>query len=422
MKHGNWIDSLRDMERGYEQEAPPGLLDSVMEQLPRRRRARRVAAWLRVGAVAAAACVALLIGTPLLTRHGEGGEAASQPGRMAANVQKKLPEGSSVQVSSQGQTASSQGQTAMIAANIGTYGGENRLIPTEKQPEESAVLPSPASDNAVNPEKVASAGSKAEPAAPKKQPGEPAKTVASSMQPAVPGEADYAAPRRRRSRLMASLFASGTGSRSNGSSEDMVMLNDAYYGINENGSGQTGGQSASATRKAKRSTPTAQTQGSHDIPLRFGLTVQLGLTDRIGIESGLVYTRLGSDIDMTAGTSYAQYRQTLHYIGVPLRVSYALWQSDRFCFYLKCGAMAEKLVASSIETRGASDRPEKPEESQLQLSVGASVGASARIAGPVHLFVEPGVSHYFGNSSSLCSLYKDRPTAFEVSLGIRLGL
>jgi len=59
-------------------------------------------------------------------------------------------------------------------------------------------------------------------------------------------------------------------------------------------------------------------------------------------------------------------------------------------------------------------------EHRLQWSVNAAVGLEYRLTKQFHLYAEPGVSHYFNNGSDLQNSYKDKPTGFQLQIGVRI--
>ena len=62
------------------------------------------------------------------------------------------------------------------------------------------------------------------------------------------------------------------------------------------------------------------------------------------------------------------------------------------------------------------------EEKPFQWSVNAAAGLQFNFSSLVGLYVEPGVSYYFDDGSSLKTIYKEKPLNFNLNLGIRLSL
>lgn len=80
----------------------------------------------------------------------------------------------------------------------------------------------------------------------------------------------------------------------------------------------------------------------HHQPISFGLSVRKGLAKGFSVETGLTYTLLSSDVEMSGGN--AMIDQKLHYIGIPVRANWNFFDKDRFTLYVAAGGMIEKCV------------------------------------------------------------------------------
>lgn len=171
--------------------------------------------------------------------------------------------------------------------------------------------------------------------------------------------------------------------------------------------------------------PTVETKAHHRQPLRVGAAVRYALSNRWSIDAGLTYARHRSDITRKMGNVVNETQQTLHYLGVPLNVNYRIAGNRRFNVYAAAGVMGEKLLKGKRKTVAQyEDMPddvqtESVKESRAQLSVNAAIGAEYKIDDRLSVFAEPGISHYFDNGSELSSIYKERPTNFNLNVGLR---
>ena len=171
--------------------------------------------------------------------------------------------------------------------------------------------------------------------------------------------------------------------------------------------------------------PTVETKAHHRQPLRVGAAVRYTLSNRWSIDAGLTYARHRSDITRKMGNVVNETQQTLHYLGVPLNVNYRIAGNRRFNVYAAAGVMGEKLLKGKRKTVAQyEDMPdevqtESVKESRAQLSVNAAIGAEYKIDDRLSVFAEPGISHYFDNGSELSSIYKERPTNFNLNVGLR---
>lgn len=174
--------------------------------------------------------------------------------------------------------------------------------------------------------------------------------------------------------------------------------------------------------------PEVQEEYSHKIPVKVGLTARYNITGRLGVETGLTYSILSSSVktgNSETGKNWSSGSQTLHYIGIPLNISFNILNSRYVNIYVTGGGMMEKSISGSIKTDeyvdGKFDRTLTTNISPkgLQWSVNAAAGVQANILPQLGFFVEPGVSHHFKNGSRVRSIYTDKPTDFSLGFGLR---
>lgn len=144
----------------------------------------------------------------------------------------------------------------------------------------------------------------------------------------------------------------------------------------------------------------------HKQPFSLGATVRKELSDRWGIESGLVYTQLNSETTATDGT-YTQ-DQALHYIGIPVKADLSLYKNKRVNLYASAGGMVEKCVSG----------PDKPDP--LQLSLTAAVGLQYKLSDRLSLYAEPGLSYHFDDGSPVTTIRTERPLNMNLLCGVRM--
>lgn len=174
--------------------------------------------------------------------------------------------------------------------------------------------------------------------------------------------------------------------------------------------------------------PEVQEEYSHKIPVKVGLTARYNITGRLGVETGLTYSILSSSVKIgnsETGKNWSTGSQTLHYLGIPLNISFNILNSRYVNIYVTGGGMMEKSISGSIKTDeyvdGKFDRTLTTNISPkgLQWSVNAAAGVQANILPQLGFFVEPGVSHHFKNGSRVRSIYTDKPTDFSLGFGLR---
>lgn len=167
-----------------------------------------------------------------------------------------------------------------------------------------------------------------------------------------------------------------------------------------------------------------KTEYKHRLPVRVGINVAYRLTDRLSVESGVSYTRLSSDMKDGTKDNYSSGSQKLDYIGVPLNVKYRAFGYRRLSVYASAGLLTEKCVSGKTTHEYVISGEKKHEAEDVaakpwQLSVNAALGAQFDVLRNVGVYVEPGVSYYFDDRSTLSTIYKEKPLNFNLNLGVR---
>ena len=157
----------------------------------------------------------------------------------------------------------------------------------------------------------------------------------------------------------------------------------------------------------------------HNQPLAVGVSVSYAINNRLALSTGLVYTRVTSDFIQQAGSDEIVDNQRLHYVGVPLGVSYNVWSNRSVRTYATVGAQVDFNVKATLDTEGVSsdinkDRP--------QVSGTAGVGVEYDIVPQVGVYAEPGVRYYFNNHSAVDNIFKSQPWAFNLQVGVRINV
>ena len=156
----------------------------------------------------------------------------------------------------------------------------------------------------------------------------------------------------------------------------------------------------------------------HKQPISFGLTLSYPLTKRLSLSTGAVYTRLSSDFLTLAQNHQIKRHQILHYVGIPLNLQFSVWQWHGLEAYLTAGGQVDWNVSAKANTDGIDQKMDKD---RAQWSVGGSLGVQYHIVPQIGLYAEPGIRYYFNNGSSISNFYKDKPTNFNLQLGLRFN-
>lgn len=155
----------------------------------------------------------------------------------------------------------------------------------------------------------------------------------------------------------------------------------------------------------------------HDMPISIGLTASYSLTPRLALASGLVYTLATSSFQH--GASMPKETQTLHYVGIPLNLSYTVWGNSWLRTYIMAGAQADMNVKATLKADG---HKSNIDNDRAQFSVTGGAGVQLNVAQQLGVYVEPGVRYYFDNGSAVQTIFKEHPTNFSLQVGLRWNI
>lgn len=168
------------------------------------------------------------------------------------------------------------------------------------------------------------------------------------------------------------------------------------------------------------------TDVKHHAPLTFGASVRFQLSKHWGVETGITYTLLESDLRGGSSDSYYEENQRLHYIGIPLRATRTIWSNRNFEVYASAGGAVEKSVSGRLKSAYTIDNREEVTHveslniKELQFSVAATVGAQYKVTQQMGFYLEPGMVYYFNDGSNVETIRKEHPYNFNLQLGFRV--
>lgn len=184
-----------------------------------------------------------------------------------------------------------------------------------------------------------------------------------------------------------------------------------------------------AIRRKSLSSSTAFLEESQFSDIRFSPPVSLSfnlrkdISKRLGIASGLRYSYLETHFkDNRFVSNDASLR--LHYLGIPLNLTYNLYNNSQWRVYFAGGATVEKGV-ETYEQRISGYRnlqrtitagPRWIEG--LQWSGNVSLGTSYTIYRNFELYAEPSLTYYFDNKQPT-SLRTKQPLTVNLNLGLQ---
>ncbi|MDR1200223.1 MAG: PorT family protein [Tannerellaceae bacterium] len=170
-----------------------------------------------------------------------------------------------------------------------------------------------------------------------------------------------------------------------------------------------------------------KTNIKHKTPVSFGLSVSRQLNDRFSLQTGLTYSFLTSDWETQASTYNRAILQRLHFIGIPVSLTYKIADWNRFRFYASAGAQAEVNVAGRERTKSffvdqqTSVNTLHVRMKEWQWSVNARAGVSYPLLRFVSAYAEFGAAYYFDNGSEIETIYSDKAFNISPQIGLRLN-
>ena len=419
----NWKEDIHDRLGNFETDAPDGLWEAIHQRMAQTERAqaeKRPAPFvlqpaLRRTACAAAACLALVVGYQYFADGGKetvngvkqaggdgmiavGGTVASDNSRYVAS---KPATASIVATNLAGVRVAKNGVTP-AAVYAQTQNDESAQISTSQHLNTSTSQPhNPTTPQPLNPSTS--------------QPHTPSTSLL-AYTPADNSRGRHEGAAARWTLSTSATTGMGASSVTNSTAtyveavgpDDVIWADNPQLGIGIFNQGKS-----------------VKTEYKHRLPVRVGFNVAYRLTDRLSVESGVSYTRLSSDMKDGTKDNYSSGSQKLDYIGVPLNVKYRAFGYRRLSVYASAGLLTEKCVSGKTTHEYVISGEKKKHEAEdvavkpWQLSVNAALGAQFDVLRNVGVYVEPGVSYYFDDRSTLSTIYKEKPLNFNLNLGVR---
>lgn len=422
----NWQKDIHDRLGSYEKDAPEGLWEGISRELPKLndggmltdkpQRTAKFRMW-RVAGVAAAASVALVIGYSFL------GNSAKDNINIPTNTTKHP-----------NMLASSQkplgNEPTGVSADQATHSEDNLLAEQPILAFASTEQPTLASASMKTDVKEISSKEENSKEENKQTETKPAKREDSYVLPHNPDNNLLAfndMTERRGDEDAPSRWSVSTGAMGGLGASGTTTAYGDYLVLSCPGGADTKDSPMLDMNTVNRDVE-QKTEYDHHLPIRIGLSVAYALTDRLSISSGLTYTRLSSDIKDASRESKYIGEQRLHYVGIPVNVSYKVASSRWICLYGTAGVLAEKCVSGTTDEGYVENNTMKYTNTQdisskpLQMSVNAGVGIQFDIIDNVGIYAEPGLSYYFDDGSALQTIYKEKPLNFNLNVGVRFKL
>lgn len=166
-------------------------------------------------------------------------------------------------------------------------------------------------------------------------------------------------------------------------------------------------------------------KAEYEKPFTLGLSASIGLNDRWSVLTGLEYTRLRSTHSIGRDTLYIKNQQTIHYLGVPLGLSYTVWSKGNLNLNASAFGKMEIPVAGILNSEhhnGVAYTYQNTLQlkAPVQWSAGAGIGVQYNLTPWMGLYVEPQVRYYFDTGGGIQTIRQVQPVEFAVPFGVRL--
>ena len=162
----------------------------------------------------------------------------------------------------------------------------------------------------------------------------------------------------------------------------------------------------------------------HDKPITFGLSMTKTINRNWNVETGLQYSLLKSEFILGEDDYYVQKRQKIHYLGIPLRLSYKWLSANRWTAYTSAGIILniplsgktdEQYVTGTVTPYSNSWHFTPP----FQWTVGTGVGLQYNFADNWGVYLEPTFSWHIPNGSTTRTIWTEHSFTITVPFGIR---
>lgn len=200
---------------------------------------------------------------------------------------------------------------------------------------------------------------------------------------------------------------------------------DYYTYLNTRYQEGTLGDSIALMEIAKNNTGQIVEHQHHDAPITIGLSVNKKLNERWSLETGLQYTFLKSEF--TTGEEYRILEtQKIHYVDIPLRISYRWGSYRKFSFYSTAGVQVGIPLKGNLRTDHITDSipmniSKQSLDVPLQWSINASMGMQYHFTPHASFYIEPTINYYIPDGSELRTIRKEHPVTFTIPVGVRFS-
>lgn len=411
-----WLESLRDAVDGCEVEPRADLWQRIEADLPQPQRRRALTVVWR--AVAVAACLAVVVGAYFLMSRTNGNVAVQPTAPLTAKA------------SSTGAAESAPASSLIACASDSEqhrqYTSEQPSMLKASDVAETLVLVSVDEEPTCETAPTDSISQK-----------KPTGTTREFLEakPTATGGSSVPTHQRRASskssdpdgRFQVALSANtafGQGSSSSANGFAPLRGQNSHL-LAADGSEFSNTYLAAAANNIDEPTSTDEVVS---FPVNYSASFRYMITKRWGINAGISYSSATSESRSGSAADYYSSKVRMHYVGVPVTVSYNVVNSRYVTVYGLAGGTVEKcvastkketVVASGVEQKSAS-RKSKLNTRPWQGSLNAGAGVQFNITDRYGIFAEPQVVYDLSDDSNSPARRRN-DWSFQLAVGLRLS-
>lgn len=412
-----WTDSLPSLLEGYEEAAPEGLWDAVQAGLAPK---NRVAAgwWYAAGGLLAAAAVTLAV---FLWKPRAEVPVSVVPGDALVQADGTTPPADEATPTADDPVA----PVPDLAPDPAP-----RILPATRGP--ISVAPRPeVPRHAQNEPETQPSCSQGAPTNTESAQNAPAAQPAaqSAVQPTANPAANPAAEqfgtvvplsRKKKAGRVEVLFSSGAYLA-------QARTSSSGFGISSNPGIPQGLTKASSDVNVYMLSRNraSETEATHRQNIRLSLGVSYEFVPRWSVGTGLTYTSLRSDYNITSGESSTNTVRHLYYLGVPITLQWRAFEWNSLSINVNAGPLFEWAVSTRVNTQTyignhlTSQQQESHDVKDPRWSLFAGVGVQYQLFRYGALFLQPGVSWHIPTDSGVESFYSAHPFSIDFTFGYR---
>ena len=162
----------------------------------------------------------------------------------------------------------------------------------------------------------------------------------------------------------------------------------------------------------------------HQMPVTWSLALKYKLNHSWGLETGLNYSKLTSEFEMGEDGNKIEQRQTIHYLGIPVKGLFNIYDGKAWSLYGSAGLVTEIPVHaplySNYYVQGLYQASEKTNiRAPWQFSTTFGLGMQYHLTPYIGIFVEPSLQYYIPMHTDIETYRTEHPFTFSLPIGIR---